>query len=193
MFYYHGPKVAGQMGMTLALVTTIESVSYAWMSTRMPQFGMLIARRQFTELDRSFRRLLGIGFAIAGAAGFGVWGFILYLHYSWPSVSERVLPFLPLTLFLGQRIFNLAISSMAFYLRAHKREPLVVLSLVSAVLIGISTWALGAKWGPTGAASGFLLVTISGTFPACLSVFRHCRALWHQGASNQPDPRSLVT
>lgn len=192
MFYYHGPRVAGQMGMTLALVAAIESVSYAWINTRMPQFGMLVARRQFTELDRSFRRLLWIALAIAGAASTGVWGFILYLHYSWSSLSERVLPLLPVTLLLGQRFFNLAISAMAFYLRAHKREPLMILSLVTAALVGFSTWILGARWGPTGAASGFVLVTILWSFPACLSTFKRCRALWHQDAGNQSNPMSVA-
>jgi O-antigen/teichoic acid export membrane protein len=188
MFYYRGPRVAGQMGMTLALVAAIESLAYAWINTRMPQFGMLVARQQFTELDRFFRRLLWIALAMAGAAGTGVWGLILCLHYGWPSLSERVLPLLAVTLFLVQRILNVAISAMAFYLRAHKREPLVIVSLVGAGLVGFCTWMFGAKWGPTGAASGFLLVTTLWSFPACLCIYRRCRVSWHQAAGAQPDP-----
>lgn len=192
MFYYHGPGVAGQMGMTLALVTAVESVPYAWINTRMPQFGMLVAQRQFTELDYSFFRLLWIALTIAVAAGTGVWVSILCLHYSWPALCERVLPLLPLAIFLGQRIVNLAISAMAFYLRAHKREPLMTVSLVGAALVGFCTWILGAKWGPTGAASGFILVTILWSFPACFSVFRRCRTLWHQDMGNRPGPAGVA-
>lgn len=186
MFYYHGPKVAGQMGMTWALVAAIEAVSYAWINTRMPHFGMLIARRQFTELDRLFRRLFWIALAIAGAAAGGVWWLIYWLHYSQMSLSGRVLPLLPVTLLLGQRIINVAISALAFYLRAHKREPMMVLSLITAFLTGISTWLLGAHYGPTGAAAGFLLITVLWTLPYSYFVFQSCRKRWHGMTNSLP-------
>jgi O-antigen/teichoic acid export membrane protein len=179
MFYYHGPKVAGQMGMTWAMVAAIESVSYAWINIRMPQFGMFIAQRQYTELDRLFRRLFWITLAIAGAAASGVWWLIYWLHYTQVSLGERVLPLLPVTLLLGQRILNVGISALASYLRAHKREPMMVPALVGAILTGFSTWLLGAQYGPTGAAAGFLLLTILWGVPSCYFVFRRCRKLWH--------------
>jgi O-antigen/teichoic acid export membrane protein len=192
MFYYHGPKVAGQMGMTWAMVASIEMLSYAWINTRMPQFGMFIAQRQYTALDRLFRRVFWITLVIAGAGAVGLWGLIYGLHHSRLSLSERILPLLPVTLLLLQRIINVSVSAMAFYLRAHKREPLMLPSLISAVLIGFSTWILGAYYGPTGAAVGFLCVTLVWTLPACYGVFQRCQTLWHEVPTSH-SVRGVVT
>jgi O-antigen/teichoic acid export membrane protein len=75
------------------------------------------------------------------------------------------------------------ISDMAFYLRAHKKEPMMIPSLIGAILAGASTWFLGAAYGPTGAAAGFLALVIVWGLPSCYVVFAHCRKKWHNNAS----------
>ena len=179
MFYYHGPKVAGQMGMTLSLTAAIELMAYPWVSTRVPQFGMLIARKRFTELDRLFTRLFYLAMGIVTAGAVAIFGGVWTLTSAKASLAERLLPLTPIVLLLGQRVLNCAVGVMAFYLRAHKKEPLMIPSLISAVLMGLSTWMLGAKYGAGGAAMGFLLVTLLWSFPSCYYIFRHCREVWH--------------
>lgn len=179
MFYYHGPKVAGQMGMTLTLVAAIEALAAAWIGTRTPQFGMLIAQKQYTELDRLFRRLLRVTLSLAAICALGVFGLVYGLQTARLPLADRVLPLLPVALLLGQKILNVAVADMALYLRAHKSEPLMLSSIISAVLVGLSTWVLGAHYGPTGAAAGFLTVSVVWGFPSCYYVFQHYRAIWH--------------
>lgn len=179
MFYYHGPKVAAQMGMTLAMVIAIETLSWAWINTRMPHFGMLIARRQFAELDRLFLRIFWITLSLATVCSLGVLELVYWLQARHLPLGERMLPLLPTILLLVQRIMNVAFSDMAFYLRAHKQEPLIITWLITALLTGLSTLTLGGYYGPTGAAGGLLAVTLIWTLPACFYVFRRCRTLWH--------------
>jgi O-antigen/teichoic acid export membrane protein len=175
MFYYHGPKVAGQMGMTWALVASIESLSSPWITSRIPQFGVLISRREYTELDRLFRRLLLITLSIAGAGSIGLVGLIYGIHFSGIALSNRLLPMLPAVIFIAQRPLNILISAFAVYTRSHKQEPMMIPSLISAILVGSASWLLGAAYGPLGAATGFLVITILWGVPSSYHVFQQCR------------------
>ena len=184
MFYYHGAKVAGQMGMTWAIVTMVGSFSYAWINTRMPQLGILIAREQYVELDCLFNRLFRITVGIAALVSVVAWFVIYGLHISGLKIGDRLLSMLPVTLFLIHRILNVMIDNMALYLRAHKREPMMIPSVIGAILAGTSTWLLGAAYGPTGAAAGFLALGAIWGIPSCYIVFSNCRKKWHNESSS---------
>ena len=179
MFYYHGVTVAGQMGMTWAMLNAVESISYAWINTQLPQFGMFIAKKQYTELDRLFYQLFLITVFISCVAASCIWCLIYYFYYVQNSLSERVLSILPVTLFLIQRILTVLMNTLTLYLRAHKQEPMMVPSLIGACLTGFSTWFLGATYGPTGAAIGFLLLTLFLGVPVWYLIFQRCRKSWH--------------
>ena len=179
MFYYHGPKVAGQMGMTLSLVNAVVAVAYSWVNIRTPQFGVLIALGDYNSLDQMFKRLLSISVAISLIGSLVVWVLILWLTMKEYHLVNRVLPLLPLGLFLIQGVLGNVINGLAVYLRAHKKEPLITVSVICAVIIGASTILLGRLFGPNGVSAGFLAATALWTLPACWYVFFKCRRLWH--------------
>ena len=182
MFYYQSPQVAGQMGMTLTMLAVIEATSFAWINTRMPQFGVLIAQRKYDELDQLFRRLLRITFSVAGTLSLLLICLIYWLQSSqWP-IRDRILPLLPTVFFITQRLTNVAISAMAFYLRAHKREPMMMISVTSAILTGACTVLLGRYYGAIGAAIGYAVVTVLWVLPATRHVFHVCSQRWHAAA-----------
>ena len=47
LFRYHGPVVAGQMGMTWAFIAALMSISSAWIAPHGPSFGLLVASKDF--------------------------------------------------------------------------------------------------------------------------------------------------
>src|SRR5690606_5151576 len=61
IFHYHGPAEAGRMGLTWSALTALQAAAMAWVETRAPLFGTLIARRDFRELDRVFFRVTQVG------------------------------------------------------------------------------------------------------------------------------------
>ena len=67
---------------------------------------------------------------------------------------------------------------MAAYLRAHKREPLIVPSIVSGLLTAILVVLLGKTYGATGASAGFMVVAILVT-PFVALIWNRRRAEWH--------------
>jgi len=53
------------MGMTWGIVSLVGSLADAWLAPRVPALGMLIARREYAELDRQFWRTTRITIAVA--------------------------------------------------------------------------------------------------------------------------------
>lgn len=189
MFQFHGPIVAGQMGMSLALVGAIENFAGAWINTRGPRFGVLIAHRDFSALDQLFRRSLRIALLVALVGSMVVLLVVLVLQVSVPLYAARFLPLFPLGLLISCRVLQIPVTGMGVYLRAHKKEPLMGVSVSSAVLAGSAVWLLGRTWGPAGALAGSLAVTVAWTLPSSYFVFRRCRAEWHQPT----DPVQLLS
>ena len=180
LFHYHGPVIAGQMGMTWSLVSVLSSLGSAWVSPRVPQLGMLVAQKRYNEMDRLFWRLTIIvtGITILGAAAILV--LVLGLNYYDHFLALRLLSPLPTALFLIATIIYTASGPMAAYLRAHKKEPLLFVSILLGVLVGLSTWLLGKHYSALGMAAGYLTIYAM-IFPMIVFVWRRCRIKWHAG------------
>ncbi|HPM81134.1 MAG TPA: hypothetical protein PLF81_10555 [Candidatus Anammoximicrobium sp.] len=175
MFDYHGPAVAGQMGMTWQLVTVIQAVALAWVQARTPLFGRLIAKQDYRELDRVFFRLTWISLVVAvvGAAALSlaVWG----LYACEFRLALRLLEPFPTALFLLAIVCYHVPNCQAFYLRAHKRESLFLLGVVASLLIGAGVWWFGSRHGPTGAAWAYLAIVVCVVSPWQSLIWWQCR------------------
>ena len=179
LFNYQGAVVAGQFGLAWALVNAVSNVSTAWINTKVPQFGALIARREFAQLDQLAWRAtlgavvvaaLGVVAALAVLQGLATW---------FPAVSQRFLPFGPCAVLLASAVLMQFSYVQSTYLRAHKREPFLELSVLGAVLTGLSTWYFGSRFGAAEMAWGYLGVVALFTLPVGTTVFLRCRRKWH--------------
>ncbi len=91
LFTYQGPAAAGQMGLSLSVMLAVFGVGLAWVNTKGPVFGTLIARREFQQLDVLFRRALRQSFAVVFLGGLLVWAAVLALNIAGHRLSERML------------------------------------------------------------------------------------------------------
>ncbi|MEX2286480.1 MAG: hypothetical protein WD648_05270 [Planctomycetaceae bacterium] len=197
IFHYHGPAAAGRMGMTWnACLMALQYSAIAWVWTRAPQFGMLVSRRDFGELDRVFNRVTAVSLALLAAAGAlfvgGVW-LLDAMAYGdgWtdrlPDVvrrlaallAPRLLPPLPTLLLTAGVVLTHIPISLTIYLRAHKRDPLIALSVFSSAAIASLVWFLGSRIGALGAAAGYLAIIALVSVPGSIVVFLRCRREWH--------------
>jgi O-antigen/teichoic acid export membrane protein len=178
LFHYHGPVIAGQMGMTWSLYGALSSLGGAWLSPRVPQFGMMVAQKRYDEMDRLFWRLTIIvtGITILGAAA--IWLLVFGLNYYDSFFARRLLPPLPTALFLITAIIHAASLPMSTYMRAHKKEPLLFTSLIIGCLVGLSTWLLGKHYAALGMAMGYLTIYVM-IFPVVVVIWQRCRNAWH--------------
>jgi hypothetical protein len=62
LFANHGPVVAGQMGMSLQIISALNNAAMAWITTKVPTYGRLIATKQIAELNTLFIRGLSQSF-----------------------------------------------------------------------------------------------------------------------------------
>ena len=179
LFATEGPKVAGQMGMTLAVFNGISALTMSWINTKVPLFSGLIAKKDFISLDKIFNttvkqltliNVIVISLFIA---------FIYVLRFYQIPLAERFLQPLPLILLGLTVIFNQFVFSWATYLRCHKQEPFLVLSVVIGLLCLCSTIGLGHYFGLMGIVLGysFLMFTIS--FFWAYHIFKTKQKEWH--------------
>jgi O-antigen/teichoic acid export membrane protein len=179
LFYYHGPVIAGQMGMTWTLITALQGAALAWVQARAPLFGMLVARQDYRELDRVYFRLTGISLAALAVGCCAAWGLVFGLYWSGVWLAERLLPPLSTAIFLAATVLYQWPRCQDFYLRAHRREPLWWLNAISSVLIGLFVWQFGARYGATGAAIGYAAAVLVFILPGKMYLWEHCRRKWH--------------
>lgn len=179
MFHYRGAVVAGQMGLTMTLVLLVGTIAALWSSTKAPQFGMLIARKAYAELDRVFLRVAIRAEGVLFGGGLAAWLGIVILYETGLPVAQRFLPPLPTLLLVGGMVLGNFCSPMVVYMRAHKREPYVVLSVTVAVLTGVSAWLMAMRSGPTGVAAAYFAISALVSLPGGLLIFLRRRREWH--------------
>jgi hypothetical protein len=188
MFHYHGPAVAGQMGMTREAISVLEQTAMAWVSTKVPIYGMLISQRRYSELDRLWQRCTVVSLGVMVLGSVAILGLLLVIRGTGWSLAERLLPPVPTAVFLSAAFFAQISQCLSGYLRAHKQEPILVLSVVTGLAMGLMVWVAGGCLGATGAATGSLLIWMANVIWE-RSIWQQCRAEWHA----EPDRKEVPT
>jgi len=177
IFYFQGPEAAGQMGITWAIVGGISGLASTWAQIRAPQFAQLVADRRFEELDRRAIQTGTFGVAFSFACGLAAIGALAIAQIYSPSTAARFLPLGPVILFLASDVLHQISVTQSTYLRAFKREPFMVLSVVFGALIAAGTILLTPTVGVRGPAISYLVATIIGLAIAT-RIFLRARREW---------------
>ncbi len=180
LFAYRGATEAGQMGMSLTIASAMSAVALAWINTKASPFGTLVARHDYAALDRLFFRTLWQSTLLlaAEAAMFLITFAVVAQHF--PHLAARVLPLPVFALLLATIVCNHIVFSEALYLRAHKREPFLPVSIAVGIFTACSTLALGRSWGAPGMTLGYFCT--SGIFGLAFGTFIFVtkRRQWHK-------------
>jgi O-antigen/teichoic acid export membrane protein len=170
-FQFCGPVAAGQLGMSLQIIRMISNVALTWIYTKAPRFGMLIAARAWSELDTLWRRSTLQVFVISSLGLAAFLAAILFIGQAQPK-SLAAIPFIGLLLskvparlasfevnawLAGATVIQVLTGCLYMELRAHKREPLMWISVANAVLSMVFILPLVWVWGITGEAVGYAL------------------------------------
>ena len=183
LFATEGAVVAGQMGMTLAALNGVQALSISWMSTKVPLYSGLIAKRQFVQLDSIFNKTLKQSSFINVCLLIIMFVTILVVRYfdimvAGISIGDRFLSYLPLMFMMMAILLNQVVNSWAIYLRCHKKEPFLVNSVVGGGLCALSTIVLGRYFGILGMTGGYSVITLIMFFWA-YRIFKIRKYEWH--------------
>lgn len=178
LFAYSGPVVAGQMGMTISVLNGINAFSYSWINTKVPTFSKLIALKYYGNLDRIFnstiKQMLLVCIALLSVMFIGVW----CLRIIDIPLGGRFLQNIPMLFMMGALVINQLVGAWATYLRCHKKEPFLTISIVGAILCSMSTFFLGKYYGVLGMTAGYFTITFVLAFWGYY-IFKSCKSRWH--------------
>ena len=184
LFAIEGAKVAGQMGMTLQALNAIQAFSKSWMNTKVPLFSSLIALKEYVKLDKVFKKTLlqmsSICFMLLCAFLAAV--FILketQFKIGTNALGERFLEYWPMSFMMVALLANEFVSSWATYLRCHKKEPFMILSISVGVLCCVSTIVFGKFFGVFGMTAGYAILTIVLSLPWAFWIYKIKKREWH--------------
>lgn len=137
VFSLQGPEEAGRLGFALTIFGAISLIGSSWVYAKAPNLSGLIAKRQSTALIAQFKevaiRSMSATAVIVCMVLAVAWGALLLdvrLMHRVSSMSVLVC--------LGfVTIVNSGISAAAVFMRAHKEEPMLVVSIVGGLLTAL--------------------------------------------------------
>lgn len=178
LFHYQGAVIAGQMGMTWSFMVALTSVASSWVAPKAPEFAILIAQRKYAELDQKFWRLTAIVAGVTSLGALTIWLLVYALGVLHHPYALRLLSPITTGYLLIATVLVATSLPMSTYLRAHKVEPLLGLSIISGVVNGIVIFLMGKYYSADGMAIGYLVVTII-IIPFVGLIWQRCRTEWH--------------
>lgn len=175
VFALQGPVVAGQLGLALALFSAVSTVGFSWISAKVPAFAAHIARHERSALnalfDHQLRRSVGVTLLCSSTVVIFAYGAGQFV----PKILDR-LPPLPSFLMLAViAVANALVFAMAAYMRAHKEEPLLLQSIVTAALIGVGV-LVAAHHSLQATVAAYAAATLFVSLPWCTMLYVKYRA-----------------
>lgn len=183
LFATEGAVVAGQMGMTLAILNAIQAFSLSWLNTKVPLYSRLIALKDYVQLDVTFTKTLkqmsAICFLLLCIMLTGVWLLRVWeISIGGRLLANRFLNYLPMILMMIPLFINQYVSSWATYLRCHKQEPFLLNSICAGIACCLSTIFLGKWFGVLGVTGGYCFITVV-FLPWGYWIYKTKKKEWH--------------
>ena len=186
LFRYQNAAVAGQMGMTLYISNIALNMGMVWLSTKFPNYGAIIKKKDYAVLDRiAFENTIYslIFTAVFSFCGLGI---IYFIKIYYPHIGERLLSLGAVTALLFSNIIIILTTSMAGYLRAHKEEPLLISSIIHAAITVIVAFAAAKYYNANILTYSFALVNLFISLPMVTYIFIVKRKRWHNQTYSEP-------
>ncbi|WP_455673677.1 lipopolysaccharide biosynthesis protein [Phocaeicola sp.] len=183
LFAFQGAVVAGQMGMTLTILNAVQAFSMSWLNTKVPLYSRLIALKKYSELDKLFKITMNQMLSICVFLMTMMIACVSLIEYFKISINNELL----CNRFLkGETLIFLVIAylvdqftfSWATYLRCHKKEPYLWISIFTGIGCCISTYFSSKYLSVWGVSFCYCLVKIT-SIPWGYAIFRKYKLLWH--------------
>ena len=178
LFSTVGAKAAGQMGMTQAALGGIFALANSWFSTKVPLFSNLISLKKYTQLDNLFAKTIKQALIVMTGSLFVLFVIIGLVNYLKYNIGGRFLEPLPFIILGLSSVILFTTGSLGVYLRCHKEEPFLILSLVSGSVNALLLYFTSKYFGITGMVCGYfvvMLISLIGGY----NIFINKKKVWH--------------
>jgi len=175
-FRFHGKVAAGQIGLTWQLLTTVQAASLAWLQTRLPHFGGLLASSKHQQLEMEMVRasVLSMVVFVGSMAAFAL--ALVGAEFAGLNLADRFVSPITILLFaIGLVGWTLAIAEQS-YVRLFKTDPFLLISVLASCLMALAIWHFGSTSGPHGLSIAYCGVSWLYAVPVSTWIlFRHRR------------------
>ena len=134
IFARRGPAEAGQFGLAMAIFSALSALGASWTYVKTPSFSMHIARGERKQLNKLFLATLYRSFLFTLASATAMVLLVLLMIQMNISQVNRISEPSVLVCLAVVCVANSIIFSVAAYMRAHREEPMLPVSLVGALL-----------------------------------------------------------
>lgn len=140
LFTYRGPIEAGKMGVSMRVSEIVFLISIAWINTKAPKYGSLINQKKYSELNKLALSSTIQAVIVGTICSIGAVLVIFILNIYKPDYGSRFLDYGIIAILCLSSLLNVVLSSIGSYLRAYKKEPMMILSIILAVFISVSNY-----------------------------------------------------
>jgi O-antigen/teichoic acid export membrane protein len=170
VFYFFDPALAGRIGLCLTVAHTVGILSQSWIARHIPKMSQAVANKDWDLFDIIFRRdiIFSLFFFIAVSLA-------LLNFYAWAMETKYSVRLLPTDLFCYLLVFvffHHINTSFAAHLRSFKKEPLIWLFLVGAIMTVILTIYAAKLHSINGVIYSMCLVQVILVFPCAFWMWK---------------------
>lgn len=134
VFASHGAVEAGRLGMAMTVFSAITTLGLSWINAKAPNLTMHISRGESEVLNCLFKAVALRSIVATALPSFVIVTLVaLGTHYKIGAVS-RIASADTLFWIACAATVNTAVYAAAVYMRAHREEPMLPVSVVSALL-----------------------------------------------------------
>src|SRR6185312_14780064 len=165
-----GAVEAGRLGISMAVFSALLTVGMSWINAKLPEFAAHVSRRERASLNALFNSVVkrSLGFTFISAA------MIVIVVFTLTRLGITTIQrFAPLSVTICLAIATLAncfIFAAASYMRAHKEEPMMLVSVVAGVVTLVAA-IICSRYGVFVMMFLYALITVSLTLPWTIIIF----------------------
>ncbi len=171
VFSHHGAVEAGRLGMALTVFSAISTIGMSWVNANAPNFTMHIARGERRELNALFKFVVRRSIAVTTFMSFGVVSVAWLLASLGVPVMSRIASLGVLTCIALVTAANSMVFAAAVYMRAHREEPMLPVSVVTGILTAVSAY-FGSRMGVLPMVVIYAVITVCLSLPWTAWLFR---------------------
>jgi len=129
---FMGPKISGQLGMSLSIVNAVMFFSAIWLTTKIPYYGLLAGNNDHNKILILFKNNFKKSIL---TYLFGILGTLFICGYIFPILNwqNRILNLVDIFILLIAYFAHLISMNYAICLRAYKEEPFVLISVIAGI------------------------------------------------------------
>ena len=176
-FSIFGASAAGKVGYSLSIVQAMYTVSNAWSLISIPKYNMAVEKKEWLYMDSLLRRNL-IYSSIVYIMGILALFITKRIPFTEKFIWSRVVSGQSMIILCGAYYLTMISYAISTYLRSHKKEPYMVVSVLSGVGSVILTFIFAQYIGFESIFVGILMTNIL-VLPIAIYIWHRFKIRWH--------------